>query len=143
MIVEHKSKKMAGIHLLVEIILRRAVLRHRIKADKFHFDYLGERETKGLPENFALLVQELAQFAPYAAVNRVAYYLRDKADPFFAYPSKNAFFEEITWRLWQLGKTRPAQAGLPLVILAARPLRAPRECDNANAAQLRRCPDRC
>ncbi|MBI3853271.1 MAG: hypothetical protein HY298_23725 [Verrucomicrobia bacterium] len=107
-VVEYESKEQLNDHLLVEIVLSRAVLRYSITADRFNFDYLGERRSTNLPENFALLVQDLVKGAPHAAVNRGAYYLREKSDQIFSYPSRNAFVEEITWLLWQLAKTRPA-----------------------------------
>ena len=53
--------------------------------------------------NFRLLVQDLARFAPQAAINRGAYYLREGAGEAFVYPSKNAIFEEIVWLLWRMG----------------------------------------
>ena len=107
-VTEANTREERNEHLGLEIVLSRAVLRYSITADKFNFGYLGERRSKNLPENFALLVQDLAKFAPHAAVNRGAFYLREKTDQIFPYPSKNAFFEEIIWLLWQLAKSRPA-----------------------------------
>lgn len=94
-------------HLLVEIILTRAVQRYSVTADKFNFSYLGERRTKSLPTNFTLLVRDLVQFAPQATLNYGAQVLRDNAAEVWSYPSKDAFTEEITWMLWQM-KKRPA-----------------------------------
>lgn len=94
-------------HLLLEIILTRAVLRYSVTADKFDFAYLGERRTKSLPTNFTLLVRDLVQFAPQATLNYGAQVLRDNAAEIWSYPSKNAFTEEIIWMLWQM-KKRPA-----------------------------------
>jgi hypothetical protein len=87
--------------LLLEIIVSGAVLRYSVSAEKFRFDYLGERRTKSLPENFALLVQDLAVFAPQAMLNRGAFFLKQNEN-LFPYPTKNAFFEEITWLLWKM-----------------------------------------
>ena len=88
-------------HLLLEIVVSGAVLRYSMSAENFRFDYLGERRTKSLPENFALLVQDLVAFAPHAILNRGAFFLKQNEN-LFPYPSKNAFFEEITWLLWRM-----------------------------------------
>jgi len=88
-------------HLLLEIVVSGAVLRYSVSAEKFRFDYLGERRTRSFPENFALLVQDLAAFAPHAMLNRGAFFLKQNEN-LFPYPSKNAFFEEITWLLWKM-----------------------------------------
>ena len=87
--------------LLLEIVVTGAVLRYSVSAESFRFDYLGERRTKSLPENFSLLVQDLAVFAPHAVLNRGAFSLQQN-QMLFLYPSKNAFFEEITWLLWRM-----------------------------------------
>jgi hypothetical protein len=89
--------------LLLEIVVSRAVLRYSVSAEKFRFDYLGERRTKSLPENFKLLLQDLSAFAPQAMQNRGAFFLRQN-ESLLSYPSKNAFFEEITWLLWRMKK---------------------------------------
>jgi hypothetical protein len=52
--------------------------------------------------NFTLLVQDLAKYAPHAQLNRGAHHLREGVAEALRYPSKNAFFEEITWLLWRL-----------------------------------------
>jgi hypothetical protein len=99
--VSYKEQQLP--QLMIELILGRAAARLSITADKqsgLLFQYLGERRTASLPENFAVLVRDLARFAPHAMLNRGAFQLRDGTDQIFAYPSKNAFFEEITWLLW-------------------------------------------
>ena len=90
-------------HMLLEIIVSGAVLRYSASAEKLRFGYLGERRTKSLPQNFALLVQDLTAFAPNAMLNRGAFFLKQNEN-LFSYPSKNAFFEEITWLLWRMKK---------------------------------------
>lgn len=101
-IVETSTKEERNYHFCLELVLSRAVQRFSLTADKFSFSYLGERKTDDLTANFTLLVQDLVRQAPHAAINRGAYYLRENAQPLFSYPSKNAFFEEITWLLWRL-----------------------------------------
>ena len=99
--IEVRNVEERADRLLLESIVSGAVLRYSISAEKFRFDYLGERRTKSLPQNFALLVQDLAAFAPHAMLNRGAFFLKQNEN-LFPYPSKNAFSEEITWLLWRL-----------------------------------------
>ena len=98
-VTDVSTKEEQNQHLVLELILTRAVARYSVTADKFNFAYLGPRRTKNLPENFALLVRDLIQFAPQAALNRGAFHLRENTGAPFTYPSKNAFFEEIIWLL--------------------------------------------
>ncbi len=86
--------------LLLEIVVTGAVLRYSVNAENFRFDYLGGERTKSSQENFARLVQDIVAFAPHAALNRGAFSVKQNQTLFF-YPSKNAFFEEITWLLWR------------------------------------------
>lgn len=98
---ESKTVEEQNNHLLLEIIVSGAVMRYSARAGKFRFGYLGERLTKSLPKNYALLVQDIAAFAPHAMLNRGAFFLKQDEN-LFPYPSKNAFFEEITWLLWRM-----------------------------------------
>lgn len=88
-------------HLLLEIIVSGAVLRYSASADKLRWDYLGDRRSRKLAQNFGLLLRDLAAFAPGALLNRGAFFLKQD-DNAFRYPSKNAFFEEISWLLWRM-----------------------------------------
>ncbi len=65
-----------------------------------------KRRPKSLPENFALLVQDLAGFAPDAMLNRGAFFPKQD-EKLFPYPTKNAFSDEITWLLWRLKRSCP------------------------------------
>ena len=58
-----------------------------------------------MEENFQLLARDLMTFAPHALVNRGAFYLREGSNRIFEYPSKNAFYEQITWMLWRAQQT--------------------------------------
>lgn len=98
---ESRSIEEQNNHLLLEIIVSGAMLRYSASAEKLRFNYLGDRRTKNLPKNFTLLVQDLAAFAPHALLNRGAFFLKQD-ETLFPYPSKNAFFEEITWLLWRM-----------------------------------------
>ena len=102
---ETSHREERNYHLMLEIILSRAVLRYSVTADKFNFLYLGPRKTASVQKNFELLVQDLASSAPQAQLNRGALAVRDHAPELFSYPTKNAFFEEITWLLWRMAQS--------------------------------------
>lgn len=103
--VDYNTKEERNSHLVLELVLTGAVARYTLKADDkspMLFACLGERRTRNLPANFALLVKEFCKFAPHAGLNRGAYYIREDSAEMFAYPTKNAFYEEITWLLWRM-----------------------------------------
>lgn len=56
--------------------------------------------------NLGMLVAELAKAAPGAMLNRGAWALRQETPSLFSYPSRNAFFEEITWMLHRALKAK-------------------------------------
>jgi hypothetical protein len=91
-------------HWMLELVLAGGVGRYSLTADEFVFNHLGPRLTKDHARNFLLLVQDLAQLAPHAGLNRGAFNLCEKAESAFPYPSKSAFFEELTWMLWRILK---------------------------------------
>jgi hypothetical protein len=99
-----RVKEEASYHLMLEIVLAGGISRYSILGDDFVFNHLGPRLTESVAKNFALLIQELAQYAPHAGLNRGAFSICEKAEKLFAYPSKAAFFEEMTWMLWRIGK---------------------------------------
>jgi hypothetical protein len=93
------------LRLMAEIVITGAVLRYSVAAEKFNFAYLGERNTRNAAANFSLLVRDIIQHSPNTGLNRGAATLRVDATQIFEYPSKNAFYEEIVWMLWQIKKT--------------------------------------
>jgi hypothetical protein len=99
---DSKAKEAEQYHLLLELVLAGGVARYSIRGDDFVFNHLGARMTNNLTHNFALLVQDLADLAPHAGLNRGAFQFSEKVDPLFTYPSKAAFFEELTWMLWRI-----------------------------------------
>jgi hypothetical protein len=104
--VEYSSREKIRAQPLVEILVRHGTGRFSIEVDESPaalFGCLGERASADLAANFALLVQDLLTFAPHAIINRGAHCLREKIQPIFSYPSRNAFHDEITWLLWRLG----------------------------------------
>lgn len=102
-------------HLLLEIITRGAALRFHAVADRpeaqLLFRCLGDRRSKDAAANLLHFVQDVAKFAPEAALNHGAFYMRENGDASFSYPSKTAFYREITWLLWMVSAGR-GQAGL-------------------------------
>jgi hypothetical protein len=103
---EHETvtRKERNFHLLCEIIITGAALRYSFSADKFNFACLGERNLQNPSANFSLFVRDLIHFCPHAGLNRGATALQANATEIFAYPTKNAFHEEIVWMLWQIRK---------------------------------------
>jgi hypothetical protein len=102
---DHETHEEHNDRWLLEVVITGAALRYSIVADRaicLLFQYLGDRRTGDLAGNFKLVVQDLTANAPEAAVNRGAYYLRENtADPFY-YPTKKAFYDEMTWLLWKM-----------------------------------------
>ena len=86
---------------MADIFLRDGVRRFNIGAGNFDFGYLDKRRTTDLFMNLAFLVRDLAQFAPDAGLNRGAFLLVQQGGELFRYPSKAAYFEEMTWMLWR------------------------------------------
>jgi hypothetical protein len=105
--VEYSTKFERNERWLLEITITGGALRYCVNADQagpLLFRYLGDRAGDDLQANFTLLVQDILKAAPQAAINRGAYYLRENSDKVFAYPSRNAFYEEIIWLMWQMAK---------------------------------------
>jgi hypothetical protein len=101
---ETVSREEQNCHLIAEIIITGAVLRYTVTADKFNFAGLGDRKTPSVAGNFSILLGEIIQFSANAALNRGAEAIRVGKLEGFSYPSKNAFYEEIVWNLWQMKK---------------------------------------
>ncbi len=86
--------------LLAEIMVAGGGMRYTFAADKFNFLGLGDRRTRDVTTNFVLFIRDLASHASQAVRNLgVEALLRDEL---FEYPTRGAFHEEITWRLFQL-----------------------------------------
>ena len=97
---EGRSRDSAQFHFMLEIVLAGNMARYSVVADEFVFSHLGARATNNLAQDFCLLVRDLAESAPHAGLNRGAYLICENAKEVFPYPSKAAFFEELTWFLW-------------------------------------------
>ena len=96
-----RTRESAEFHLLLELVLTGGIARYGMVADEFDFTCLGARRSNSLVANFSILVRDIAQAAPHAGLNRGAFLLCENASAIFTYPSKAAFYEEMTWMLWQ------------------------------------------
>jgi hypothetical protein len=105
-VVEVSYREERNARLLADLLLAGGAVRFHIEADRFAFDYLGERRRAEVSDNFALFIRDLAKNAPAAAINRGAFHLREEPATLFPYPSRNAYDEEIIWLLWHLGRAR-------------------------------------
>lgn len=101
---ESVTREERNFHLLGEIIITGAALRYSFTADKFNFAGLGARRTDSLAGNFGLFLRDLIHACPHAVLNRGAAALQLQNPEVSSYPTKNAFHEEIVWRLWQMRK---------------------------------------
>ncbi len=101
-VTDAKAREAEQYHLLLEVVLVGGVARYSITGDDFVFNHLGARMTTNRTHNFALLVQDLADLAPHAGLNRGAFQFCENVDLLMSYPSKMAFFEELTWMLWRI-----------------------------------------
>lgn len=94
-------EKQIGVDKLVmELYMGDRFSRFRVVADKFHYNYLGDRQRLAAAENFALLVQDITAGAPQAAFSQGVQSLADDQVTTFAYPTEHAFSEEIKWLRW-------------------------------------------
>jgi hypothetical protein len=104
MVTQAVTKEAQADHLLLEILTTGAAARYHAVADRpeahLLFQSLGERRGKDPAQNLSRFVQELAKAAPAAVLNHGAYFMCEEGDPSFAYPSRTAFYREITWLLW-------------------------------------------
>ena len=92
---------------LLDILVEDEPYHYHIRADKFNYGYLGERQTNNQMENFSQLVGEMVSYATGAALNRGAVAIRDDGlEATFSYPSKHAFEEETIWLLYKFGQQR-------------------------------------
>jgi hypothetical protein len=101
----YETREMHHQRWMAEVVIRGGGLRYNLEAEAAGqplFHYLAKRRTDDVTKNFQLVVQDICQYAPEAAVNRGAYYLREGNAAAFAYPSKNVFYDEMIWLLWRL-----------------------------------------
>jgi hypothetical protein len=101
------SRRETELEPLLELVLANGVARFSMALDApALFRCLGTRQTEDLTENLRMLTGEFISRAPQAMPNRGAWFLQQSPPVLFAYPSRNAFFEEITWMLHRAGKSK-------------------------------------
>ncbi|HXG49232.1 MAG TPA: hypothetical protein VNO52_16530 [Methylomirabilota bacterium] len=105
-----RPKEEARFHYVLEIFTADAAARYSLTADDFDFDCLGARVSANLEDNFATLVGAIEEYAPHASLNQGAYLICKESRPPFKYPSKAAFWEELTWMLWRIAEANKAEA---------------------------------
>ncbi len=86
--------------LVLDIIMDIAPWRIELLGHEGQYNYLASRMSPRFMQNFALTVQDLANFAETSLRNRGAESLRRDTALTFHYPSRHAFEEEMTWLLW-------------------------------------------
>ena len=92
---------------LLDVFVQDEPYRYHIRAEKFNYNYLGERQGRNKMENFIQLVGDIASYATGAALNRGAVAIRDeRPEATFSYPSRHAFDEETIWLLYKFGQQR-------------------------------------
>jgi len=108
--MEAVTREQQNEHLVLEVITRGPTQRFNTVADNpetaLLFQCLGEQRTRIPAANLCLLVQELSKYAPEAILNHGAFFMRENNDAAFFYPSKGAFYREITWLLWMVATGR-------------------------------------
>ncbi|NIA07599.1 MAG: hypothetical protein GWP14_08200 [Actinobacteria bacterium] len=92
---------------LLDVFVKDEPYRYHIRAEKFNYNYLGDRQTNNKMENFTQLVHDVVSYATAAALNRGAVAIKDEGiEAIFSYPSKHAFEEETIWLLYKFGQQR-------------------------------------
>ena len=93
---------------LLDIFVEDEPYLYHIRADKFNFAYLGERQNRNNEmANFAQVVSDVTSYARGAALNRGAVAMRDDGtEATFSYPSRHAFEEETIGLLYRFGQRR-------------------------------------
>ena len=88
----------------LELILQGSVARFSLEPDDSGpslYACLGEARSGDPNQDLACLVDRMASSGPRVLLNRGAYFLRQSLPSSHTYPTKNAFYEEITWMLWR------------------------------------------
>lgn len=98
-----RSREQTREMLLLELLPLGGTQRFSILAEEMDFALLGGRRTADAATNLALLVGELAGIAPHAGLNRGAWHVARAADDWVRYPSRQSFFDELTWMMWRCG----------------------------------------
>jgi len=97
----HKDREERNVKLLLDVLLAEAPGRYRIDAEKFNFDYLGDRMVHSREKNYLALVGDCIGCAGAAILNRGGAGICQQSATLLEYPSKHAFEEETQWLLWR------------------------------------------
>jgi len=92
----------------LELILQGAVARYSLEPDVSGpslYACLGESASGDSDRDLACLVDRMVTANPRVLLNRGAYFLKQSPPSNHTYPTKNAFYEEITWMLWRAAQT--------------------------------------
>ncbi len=112
-VYEHRHVEEHDVAL--ELVLENPSQRWRATADALLFNYLGPRRQARRFDNFPLLVADILQRAPRAAINRGCASLGGgEADPLrhiTPYASRQDFEKELVWLLWWSGRGTQGQGG--------------------------------
>jgi hypothetical protein len=100
-IIEFSDKQEQNLRLVLEIFVEGQPGRYGIQADRFGYEYLGQRLGRNAAENFVLLVRDLMRLAPHAGTNRGAGAIAQEPPRVFRYPSQRAFEHESLWLIWK------------------------------------------
>lgn len=98
---EHKDEEERVFRFTLEAFVNVPPGRYHVSADRFSFEYLGERLSPSRAGNFANLVRDCLAHAGAAILNKGAMALRGDRPAMVRYPSRHAFEEELTWLLWR------------------------------------------
>jgi hypothetical protein len=101
-----RSRIETGQHLVLELILRGGSSRFEVLAHLFPFNYVLPQPGGNLTEKFVCLASEMIVRAPRAALNRGAEDVRDGVKLVRGYPNRQAFQDEMLWRLWNAAHHR-------------------------------------
>lgn len=108
---EYVTKEERTEKCMLEIVIKGAVMRYCLNIDsRIPFRYLDARSSRNLTTDLSLVLQDMTRFGPHIGFNRGAFYFRENTPNALVYPSKNAFYEETAWLLWQVKKAGKLEA---------------------------------
>jgi hypothetical protein len=106
-----RAREMTRQALLLKLLAFGGTQCFSILVEELDFGFLGAECTDDVATNLALLVRKLKDFAPEAGLNRGAWHLARAADDWVRYPSRQSFFDELTWMLWRAGLSSAGARG--------------------------------
>ncbi len=101
-VTDVRHKVVDNSQFILELVLTGGATRFQIEAALFMFKYCFDRPELNLAQKLGLLIEMLAQQAPQAVLNHGAAALSCGGPGDWAYASKAALFDELTWHLWRM-----------------------------------------